>query len=181
MNHAHLPLWLPLLHLQMILMKLSSCVGCPISSWSCTSLLFCPKKAFNGVNTYWHIFAWLMHSGCQEWKGSHWKHVGVAFIVMRFICVVVSFVGPLCWHFGLYFVAAIVCTIVLKVGPSPLVALVCLLHSFTFSDTWCVWSDEFSSAIALHSFVPSANIINIPDTLFYHPQLYASVSPNAAF
>ena len=54
---------------------------------------------------------------------------------MKFVCVGVSFVGLLCWCFGMEFVAAVVCAIEQKVGSSAFVAQACLPHGFNFSDT----------------------------------------------
>ena len=66
--------------------------------------------------------------------GSHWKHIVVAFIDAKFVCVVVSFVGLLCWCFGLEFVVAFVCEIALKVGSSALVAWAYLPQGFDLNN-----------------------------------------------
>ena len=81
------------------------------------------QKASYGVNTYQHILTYLNISnwlGCLGWKGSHWKHIAVGFVTAIFIHVVAALVNVLCWHFGLEFVVAVVCTIMLKVGSSHL-------------------------------------------------------------
>ena len=80
------------------------------------------KIAFNGVSTYRHIFSQLNWLGHMEGKGSHWKHIIIVFVVVKFICVVVSFMSLVCWHFGLELAAAVACTFMPKVGSSAFVA-----------------------------------------------------------
>ena len=141
-------------------------------------LSYFAKRAFNCINTYKHIFTWPNWLGNLEWKHSHWKHLVVAFIVVKFVCVVVSFVGLFCWCFGLEFA---VCTVTLEVGSSALVAGACLPHGFDLSDTWYIWSNEFSSDIALSTFLQSANITNIPKALSHYSPLCALVSHDNVF
>ena len=56
-------------------------------------------------------------------------------VIALCICAVVAFVSLLCSHFGLKFVAAVVCTVALKMGSSTPVAWACLLHGFIFINT----------------------------------------------
>ena len=178
MSHC-LPSWLSLLYLQMILINLHFDVVFPVSSWSCTSLLFC-QKVLNGVNSYQHISTWSYWLWYLEWKGSYWKHIIVGFVVAKFMCVV-AFVSLLCWCFTLEFVAAIVCTITLKVGSSAPVELACLHYGLNFINTWCIWGAEFGSWIVLCSFIPCADIMNIPEAILRHLTLCALRSYHTIF
>ena len=159
--------------------------------WSCIFMLpfhllleavplsYCAQKVLKGVGTYWPILIWSYWFGCLEWKVSHLKHIVVGSIIMKFIHEV-SFVSLLCWHFSLEFVV-VVCTFEMKVGSSALVAWACLLHSFNFINTLCLWGTEFSSAITLWSFIPCANITNISEAPLHYLPLDASMSNHAIF
>ena len=141
--------------LQMNLMKFSFLLCSPTASWNCTSFLFFPKKhSMVSILTDKFLPDQIIWYTWNE-RSSHWKHIAVVFVIAKFVCVGVAFVSVLWQCFGFEFVTAAICTIVLKVGSSTLVAQACLLHYFNLSDTWYIWGVEFRSAIALRHLYPT--------------------------
>ena len=130
---------------------------------SCLSDFFLKLYPYPMVSILTDIFLpdWI---GWVTWK---WKDFPLetycsCFVIVKFIQVVFSFVSFLCWNFGLEFVAVVVCTIMQKVGSSTLVAWACLLHGFNFCDRQCIQGVESTCPIALSSFIPNTDIMNIP-------------------
>ena len=100
-------------------------------------LSYLSLKVFNVVNTYGHIFTCII--GWETWnEGFPLETYHCNFIVVKLVCVVVSFVSLLHWSFGLEFVAAVVCAIVLKMGSSTCAAVACLPHGYDPSNTQCI-------------------------------------------
>ena len=143
-------------------------------------LSYFAQKAFNGFNTYQHIFTWSNLIGCLEWKGSHWEHIVIVLLLWNLSLQLFPFwvccVGIFAWNLLLLLFVQLSW----RRGPLHLQHWSVFFMVFT-SVIHHVFGCWFPSAVALCLFFTSTDIMNIPGTLFHCPPLHASVSHNAVF